>query len=57
MAILEHYNKKGISIMWITLLLIILAIEIIFRPRLDITVEQELLLWYGRTKRKYIKLL
>ena len=40
----------------IVLLIILLLGEILFRPRLDVTREKELLLWYGRRKRKYIKL-
>jgi len=40
----------------IKLILIIILIELIFRPRIDITKNQDILLWYGRSKRKYIKL-
>lgn len=38
-----------------SLLILTLAIiiEIIYKPRLDITSEGELLLWYGRKYRKY----
>ncbi len=36
------------------IIILILLIEQIFRPRLDYTREQKLLLWYGRNKRKFI---
>ena len=39
------------------ILLLILLVEIIFRPRLDITKEGDLFLWYGHKKRKYIKII
>lgn len=35
---------------------LILVIEIIFKPRLDVTVEKKLLLWYGRKVRNFIVL-
>lgn len=38
-------------------LLLILIIELCWRPRLDITSEKELLIWYGRKdKRNYWKI-
>ena len=42
---------------YITLtLLALLTIEISLKPRLDRTINGDLLLWYGTTKRKNIKL-
>lgn len=41
--------------MWLILTLIF--IEFYYRPRLDFTHDQKLLLWYGRTKRNYIIIL
>ena len=42
---------------WYSLTLnLILSVEVIFRPRILITVEKDVLLWYGRDKRDYIKL-
>lgn len=38
------------------LIVIGIFIEIIFSPRLDWTSENELLLWYGGLKRRFIKL-
>lgn len=43
---------KTISI----ILLIVVIVEATLRPRLDKTREGDILLWYGRTTRKYIKL-
>jgi len=37
-------------------LLITLIIEILFRPRLDYTTQNKLLLWYGVAERDYIVL-
>jgi len=39
------------------LLLIVTTIELLFSPRIDRTREGDILLWYGRRKRKYIKIL
>lgn len=41
----------------ITTILIVIFIELILRPRLDVTKEKDVLLWYGRNKRNYIKIL
>jgi hypothetical protein len=41
----------------ITTILIVIFIELIFRPRIDVTKEKDILLWYGRNKRNYIKIL
>ena len=38
------------------ILLIIIAVEVVFSPRLDYTNEGNLLLWYGRKFRNYIKI-
>jgi len=38
------------------LVVIIVIVEIIYKPRLDKTSEGELLLWYGFKHRKYIKI-
>lgn len=38
----------------ITTILITIFIELIFRPRIDITKEKNVLLWYGKNKRKFI---
>jgi hypothetical protein len=36
-------------------LIIVLIIEFLFKPRLDITIDKKILLWYGRSlKRNYI---
>jgi len=40
----------------IAFVVVILLIEIIFKPRLDLTRERKLLLWYGRKRRDYIEL-
>jgi len=40
----------------IEIILILIFIELIFSPRVDITKNKDVLLWYGKTKRKYIKL-
>ena len=38
----------------IIIMIILIAIEAILKPRIDITSEQEVLLWYnGKTKREY----
>lgn len=31
----------------------VLVVELIFRPRIDITTERQILLWYGRKNRMY----
>jgi hypothetical protein len=36
------------------ILILILGVEIVFKPRLDITSDNRLLLWYGRSNRKYV---
>lgn len=41
----------------IATILIAIFIELIFRPRIDVTKEKDVLLWYGRNKRNYIKIL
>lgn len=41
----------------IATILIVIFIELIFRPRIDVTKEKDVLLWYGRNKRNYIKIL
>lgn len=38
------------------ILFIIILINYIFKPNLDWTSEGELLLWYGKNKRKYFKI-
>jgi hypothetical protein len=40
---------------WLLFVLLII-VEIVFRPRIDRTRDGDLLLWYGRRKRNYIKL-
>jgi hypothetical protein len=40
--------------MIIPILLFALAIEIISKPRLDITENKKLILWYGRKNRNHI---
>lgn len=35
----------------------VVAAELIFKPRLDITVEKKLLLWYGRGGSRYFVVL
>jgi hypothetical protein len=39
------------------ILIIILLLIIIFRPSIDIDEDNMVVLWYGRTKRKYIILI
>jgi len=41
----------------IWVILIVIVIELAFSPRLDKTRNGDLLLWYGRNKRKYIKII
>lgn len=43
-------------IILLVIAIIALTVEISFKPRVDETRDGELLLWYGRTNRKYIKL-
>jgi len=38
----------------IPFIIFLILIEIIFKPRLDITEQKALLLWYGRKIRNYI---
>ena len=38
----------------VIILTLILGVEIIFKPRLDTTSDNRLLLWYGRGNRKYV---
>jgi hypothetical protein len=38
----------------ISLIIFLILIEIIFKPRLDITEQKAVLLWYGRKVRNYI---
>jgi hypothetical protein len=39
------------------IIVLILLIKIIWNPKIDITMEKEVLLWYGSSNnRKYIKL-
>lgn len=40
----------------IKLLLIILVIILLFNIKFDYTKERDLLMWYGRNKRRYIKI-
>jgi hypothetical protein len=42
--------------MELTLLLLLVAIftEVFFSPRLDVTIEGDILLWYGRINREFI---
>jgi hypothetical protein len=42
--------------MIIGILIFAILIEVVFKPRLDITIDKKLLLWYGRRKRNYIVL-
>jgi hypothetical protein len=39
-----------------SIIFFIVVVETIFRPRLDKTEEGNLLLWYGRSKRSYVKI-
>lgn len=41
--------------MW-KILIVLVLIELAFSPRLEITRNKDLLLFYGRRSRKYIKL-
>lgn len=41
----------------LTTILIAIFIELIFRPRIGVTKEKDVLLWYGQNKRNYIKIL
>lgn len=41
----------------ITIILLSILIELIFSPRIDITKNKNILLWYGKYKRNYIKIL
>lgn len=35
-------------------IIVLLFIEFLFKPRIDITIDKKILLWYGRSlKRKY----
>ena len=38
----------------IVLILIVVALEYIFKPRLDRLITGERILWYGKKNRKYI---
>lgn len=38
-------------------LILLFIIEVAFRPRLDYTRDKDLLLWYGRNNRNYIKII
>lgn len=38
------------------LLLLLLIIELIYKPRIDFTRDGKCLVWYGRNNRKYIEL-
>jgi hypothetical protein len=38
----------------IPLIILLILIELIFKPRLDITEQKALLLWYGRRVRNYV---
>jgi hypothetical protein len=46
----------SITISLIIFILIALVIHIAYSPALDITREGKILLWYGRTERKFIVL-
>lgn len=40
--------------MILSLILLAFFIELIFRPRIGFVIGEKLLLWYGKTTRKYI---
>jgi hypothetical protein len=58
MVFLVHYlqNKKSLKMEYIIIFAIAFAIEIFFSPRIDLTREKRVLLWYGMYKRHYIVL-
>ena len=43
-----------IGVVIISLILIVVALEDIFKPRLDRLITGERILWYGKKNRKYI---
>lgn len=48
------WNNKTMIILTIGVLIISLALELIFKPRIDYTRKGDTVLWYGRKNRKYI---
>jgi len=44
----------GTSLLALILLLVLIAVMLYFNPNVDETNEGDLILWYGRTNRKYI---
>ena len=39
----------------IAIIIILVAIELIYHPRLDVTRDGDWILWYGNKNRKYFK--
>jgi hypothetical protein len=51
----NSHNKNKLN-MILSTLTFILVIEIMLKPRLDITKDEKILIWYGKSNRKFIML-